>query len=144
MKHIDLKDGFILFAESFIVIICALGIYLNSIKTDLPFTTNLLGSNQLVISKSYNALVSPGDITTAIDGHVFSGWEEIEFYLDGKNVNDEVTISYIKNDNEYSVIIPLTSYYSFFDLLMMAIVGGLFLLIAIVVRHKAKENKSAA
>ena len=93
MKHIDLKDGFILFAESFIVIICALGIYLNSIKTDLPFTTNLLGSNQLVISKSYNALVSPGDIITAIDGHVFSGWEEIEFYLDGKNVNDEVTIS---------------------------------------------------
>ena len=143
MKRIDLKNVIILFAESCIVIICTLGIYLNSIKTDLPFKTNLLDSNQLVISKSDNALVSPGDIITAIDGYTFSSWEEIEFYLDGKNINDEVTISYIRNGNEYSALIPLTSYYSLFNLLIMAIVGGSFLLIAIVVRHKAKKNRSA-
>jgi len=143
LKHIDLKDGFILFADFCIVIICALGIYLNSIKTDLPFKTNLLDSNLLVVSKSETSRISAGDIITTIDGYSFSHWEEIELYLDGKNINDKVEISFIKNGNKQLSVIPLTSYYSFFNLLMMTIVGGLFLLIAIVVKKMAKENKSA-
>ena len=143
MKHIDLKDGFTLFADFCIIIICALGIYLNSIKTDLPFKTKLLDSGTLVVSKSDNALLSPGDTITAIDGHSFSGWEEIEFYLDGKSINDDVTIASIENGNESSATIPLTSYYSFFNLIIMAVVGGSFLLIAIIVRNMAKENTSA-
>ncbi|MEJ2493928.1 MAG: hypothetical protein P8Y79_06335, partial [Ignavibacteriaceae bacterium] len=93
MKRIDLKDGFILFADSCIVIICVLGIYLNSIKTDLPFKTNLLDSKLLVVGKSETSRVSTGDIITTIDGYSFSSWEEIELYLDGKNINDEVKIS---------------------------------------------------
>jgi signal transduction histidine kinase len=143
LKHIDLKDGFTLFADFCIIIICALGIYLNSIKTDLPFKTKLLDSGTLVVSKSDNALLSPGDTITAIDGHSFSGWEEIEFYLDGKSINDDVTIASIENGNESSATIPLTSYYSFFNLIIMAVVGGSFLLIAIIVRNMAKENTSA-
>ena len=143
MKRIDLKDGFILLADSCIVIICVLGIYLNSIKTDLPFKTNLLDSKLLVVGKSETSRVSTGDIITTIDGYSFSSWEEIELYLDGKNINDEVKISFIENGKKYWAIILLTSYYSFFNLLMMAIVGGLFLLIAIVVRFMAKENNSA-
>jgi len=143
LKHIDLKDGFILLADFCIVIICALGIYLNSIKTDLPFKTNLLDSNLLVVSKSETSRISAGDIITTIDGYSFSHWEEIELYLDGKNINDEVKISFIENGKKHSTIIPLTNYYSFLNLFIMAFVGGLFLLIAIIVRLMAKESKSA-
>lgn len=136
---------FLGFIDVLVILICLTGLYLISIKADLPFNTNTKGTFQVIAEVSeVEDIFSVGDTITAIDGHSFLGWEETEVYLDGKNINDVVNVELIKNGDIEQVYVSLVNYYSLFDLIMIVLVGFVYISMAIFVRIKSPDNISAA
>ena len=128
-----------------VILLCFGGLYLLSIKADLPFSTSTTGSYHVIYEVSETEDVfAVGDTISVIEGYSFGGWEEVEVYLDGKNINDVVSIQLIKNGILKQFYVKLVNYYSFFDLIMIVIVGFVFISMAIFVRIKAPDNISAA
>ncbi|RKY93262.1 MAG: hypothetical protein DRQ01_05150 [Ignavibacteriae bacterium] len=128
-----------------VILLCFGGLYLLSIKADLPFSTSTTDSYHVIyeISETEDVFVV-GDTISVVEGYSFGGWEEVAIYLDGKNINDVVSIQLIKNGIPKQFYVKLVNYYSFFDLIMIVIVGFVFITMAIFVRIKAPDNISAA
>ncbi len=73
----------------------------------------------------------------------FSNWEEVELYLDGKKIGDEVELNLRSDGSDKTLTATLTNYYSLFDLSIIGIVGLFFIVFAILVRIKAPHNNSS-
>jgi len=128
-----------------VILLCFGGLYLISIKADLPFSTSTTGSNHVIYEVSETEdIFAVGDTISVIEGYSFGGWEEAEVYLDGKNISDVVSVQLIKNGMLKQFYVKLVNYYSFFDLIMIVIVGFAFISMAIFVRIKAPDNISAS
>ncbi len=128
-----------------VILLCVAGLYLISIKADLPFNTSSKGSYHLISELSENDNVfAKGDTITSIDGYFFSGWEETEVYLDGKNINDIVNVEILRSNEKIILPAKLVKFYSRFDLIIILIVGFVYLSMAIFVGLKSPNNKSAA
>jgi signal transduction histidine kinase len=128
-----------------VILLCFAGFYLITIKADLPFSTSTSGSYHVIHKVLENENVfAVGDTIAAVEGYSFSGWEEVAVYLDGKNINDVVSVQLIKNGIPKQFYVKLVNYYTLFDLIMIVIVGFVFITMAIFVRIKAPNNISAA
>ena len=127
-----------------VIVICFVGLYLISIKADLPFSTSTTDSYHVIYEVLENENVfAVGDTISTIEGNSFSGWEEVELYLDGQNLDDIISVELIKNGKLKKFPVKLLNYYTPFDLIMIIIVGFVFISLAIFVRIKAPDNISA-
>ncbi len=134
----------LLIIDVVIILLCFVGLHIISIKADLPFSTSTTGSYHVI----YKVLdtedsFAVGDTISSIERNSFTGWEEVELYLDGKNIDDILSVELFKNGKSEQFYVKLVNYYSFFDLLMIVIVGFVFISLAIFVRIKAPDNISA-
>jgi signal transduction histidine kinase len=144
VKRFLVSSVSLLIADILILLICVGGLYLITLKADLPFKTStinlkLIVSENLVSNKNVNA----GDEIISIDDLHFSKWEELELYLDGKNIGEEVEIKLNNNGEVRSLTIQLKNYYKLFDLVVISLVALIFLVMGVLVRIRASENNSA-
>ncbi len=144
MKRFILSDLSLLIADILILLICAGGFYLITIKADLPFKTSNENSS-LIVAEVYGTLIeiNPGDKIASIDNYHFENWEEAELYLDSKRIGDNANLKLEKNDSIFFTTVKLTNYYSIFNLIIIALVGITFFVMGVFVRIKAPDNKSA-
>lgn len=144
MKRFFVHNVSLLIADVLILLICLGGLYLISIKAGLPFNTSIENSS-LVVSKNPEKIfgIMEGDEIISIDNHRFSKWEEVELYLDGKNIGDNIYLELRRNDTTTIVEVNLTNYYTIFDLIIISLVGLIFLVMGVFVRLKAPGNNSA-
>lgn len=125
-----------------VICFCTAGIYFTYFKANLPFSTTTINSHLVIEKVSSEADgFSKGQIINTIDGFRFNNWEEVELYLDGKEIGEKTTINVDGNTKLFET--TLTSYYSLLDILIISIVGLVFIFFAILVRLKAKDYKSA-
>ena len=144
MKQSFLYKVLLLIADGLIFCLCCGGLYLIVLKADLPFKTSVENSKIFIseISTGDDNL-RKGDEILSLDGIQFKKYEEIELYLDGKNIGDIVQLEIVRGENILSVKIALTKYYKLYDLIVISLVGLLFLTMGVFVRVKAPDNSSA-
>lgn len=131
----------ILFLDILFYLFGLLGIYLFSIKSDLPFQTEYKDSAILITNSvdSFSANLT-GKIITTIDGFVFVSPEQTENYLSSLQIGDNVKITFADNSE---VEVKLVNYYSFWYCLLAWLIGTSFFVIAIIVLVKARAQKPA-
>lgn len=144
MKSALFNKPALLVLDVVVILICIIGLYLNFLKASLPITITT-SDGHLIIQKVDRSLelLSKGDIIQSIDNLNFSNWEEVELYLDGKNIGEDVVLNLMDAGAENALHITLAPYYSIFDLSIIGIVGLVFIIFAILVRIKAPDNFSA-
>jgi len=144
LKPSFLYNLLLLIADGLIFCLCCGGLYLITLKADLPFKTSSENSKIFVSENPSNERnIKRGDDLISVDNNHFSKWEEIEFYLDGKKIGDSVQIQLNSDGKIFSVEVSLTKYYSLFDLVIIALVGLIFFVMGVIVRIKASDNFSA-
>jgi signal transduction histidine kinase len=144
VKRFLLNNVSLLSADILIFFICIGGVYLISLKADLPFKTSTVDSKLIVTEDlSFNKNIKVGNEIISIDNIQFDNWEQIELYLDGKNIGDEVEILLSSNGIVKSELVHLKNYYRLYELLIISMVGLIFLVMGVFVRIRASENKSA-
>ena len=87
--------------------------------------------------------INSGDEIISIDNLQFGKWEEVELYLDGKNIGDTVEIRFNSNGVIKSEIVQLKKFYDLFDLIIISLVGLIFFVMGVLVRMRASDNYSA-
>jgi two-component system phosphate regulon sensor histidine kinase PhoR len=144
VKRFLVNDVSILIADILIFFICVGGLYLITLKADLPFKTSSVNST-LIVSENPEAYknIREEDEIISIDNFHFGKWEELELYLDGKNIGDSVRIHLGRDGNIISANFILTSYYDLFSLVVIALVALIFLVMGVFVRIRASENYAA-
>ena len=144
VKRFFLNNILLSAIDILVLLICIGGFYFITSKADLPFKTSIINSN-LVVSEilTFPSKIKTGDIVNRLDNFQFDYWEEIELYLDGKQIGQEVLINIHRDGIEIPVKVTLINYYSIFDRLTIGIIGLIFFVFAILVRLKAPENSSA-
>lgn len=144
VKRSILREVSLLIADILILLICVGGLYLISIKASLPFKTSIENSTLTVSENPLNIPeVIPGDQILRIDNHSFSKWEEVELYLDGKKISENINLELKRNGSITRTSVQLTNYYVLFDLIIIILVGVIFFVMGVFVRLKAPENYSA-
>ena len=144
MKQSFLYNLLLLIADGLIFCLCCGGLYLITLKADLPFKTSTENSKIFISENPSNHKnLKPGDELISVDSNQFSKWEEIEFYLDGKKIGDTIQIQLNSDGKIFSAEVRLTKYYSLFDLIIISLVGLTFFVMGVFVRIKAPENSSA-
>lgn len=129
--------------DAIIFLLCIFGVYRVALKAYLPF--NVTSNNSyLIISEliTEEAQVAVKDTILTIDGYEFRNWEEIELYTDGKNINDNVNISYFKSGQIAYSSVSLINYYSVFEVIIIAFVSALFIFLSIFVVLKSDEDSA--
>ncbi|MBT8392427.1 MAG: hypothetical protein HKP17_12980 [Ignavibacteriaceae bacterium] len=128
--------------DIFVILFCAAGIYSVYLKANLPFNIATKNSNLVVdkISTKFDNL-SKDQIINSIDGISFSNWEEVELYLDGKQISEKVKVKFENKTKQIET--RLARYYSLFDIMIIGIVGLFFIFFAILVQTKAPHKNSA-
>jgi signal transduction histidine kinase len=131
----------ILFIDALLNVFGILGIYLISLKADLPFETSFTEAG-IVIHKSTDKqqISLEGRIIRAIDGYAFTSSEQKETYLDNLSVNEFVNLYLNKNE---TAKIRLVNYYSSGYILLAWIIGTSFFVIALIVLIKSRSLKPA-
>jgi len=87
VKRFFITDVSLFIADILILCTCIGGLYLITLKADLPFKTSTLNSKLIVSENLLNEKnINAGDEIISIDNLQFSKWEEVELYLDGKNL----------------------------------------------------------
>ena len=134
----------LIIADVLILILCCGGYYFTFLKPDLPFNTSVKHST-IIVSENRNHIknILEGDELVTFEGLHFTNWEQLEIYLDGKSIGDSVQMQLSRDAEIYSTSVRLISYYSFFDLLVIAIVALVFIGMGVFVRIKAEDNFSA-
>ena len=142
MKGFLRSNKLLWFLDIVVICFCTAGIYFICFKADLPFSITTINSH-LVIEKISSEAdgFSKGQKVNTIDGFRFNNWEEVELYLDGKEIGEKTIISIDENAKLFKT--TLTRYYSLPDIIIIGIVGSVFIFFAILVRLKAKANSSA-
>ena len=74
-----------------VVIFSAAGLYLLSLKPDLPFTTVFSDSN-VVVTADYTEIIKKGSIVQSIEGNEIETDGFLESFLDKKSIGDEVSL----------------------------------------------------
>jgi signal transduction histidine kinase len=144
LKQSFLYNLLLLIADGLIFCLCCGGLYLITLKADLPFRTSTENSIIFISENPSNYKnLKPGDELISVDSNQFSKWEEIEFYLDGKKIGDSVQLQLNSDGKIISAEVSLTKYYSLFDLVIIALVGLIFFVMGVIVRIKASDNFSA-
>ena len=144
MKQFFVNGVSLLIADILILLICIGGVYQITLKADLPFQTSIANSKLIVSGINKNEQnVKIYDEIVSFDNLHFTKWEEVELYLDGKNIGDTIKLQLNKNGNTASTTVRLISYYSFFDLVIISLVGLIFFVMGVFVRIKASDNYSA-
>jgi len=144
VKRFFNNDVSLLIADVLILFICVGGLYLITLKADLPFKTSSVNS-KLTVSENLETHknIKEGDKIVSLDNLNFSKWEELELYLDGKNIGDTVEIKLSNNGDIRSITVSLKNYYVLFDLIIISLVSLVFIVMGVLVRIKASENYSA-
>ena len=144
MKRFFINDVSLLIADILILFISIGGLYLITLKADLPFITSSVNS-KLIVSENLEAHknIRAGDEIVSIDNLHFIKWEEVELYLDGKKIGDKVEIKLSNNGVIESEIVQLKKYYVFFDLIIISLVSLVFIVMGVFVRIKSAKNYSA-
>lgn len=144
MKRFFINDVSLLIADILILFISIGGLYLITLKADLPFITSSVNS-KLIVSENLEAHknIRAGDEIVSIDNLHFIKWEEVELYLDGKKIGDKVEIKLSNNGVIESEIVHLKKYYVFFDLIIISLVSLVFIVMGVFVRIKSAKNYSA-
>lgn len=92
------KRGVIFFADATILLLCLIGFYHVWQKAGLPI---IFSSNSLVIEKAvsdrFDTNIFSGENVLSINGYRIETQEDVEFILDGLNINDEITLLIEKN-----------------------------------------------
>ena len=127
-----------------VYLFCLIGIYQVYLKAGLPIDLTI--SNSEVIIKStlvdnYEGLI--GEKIISIDGYKFNSREELEIYLDGKNIGNSVELIISENGTLSNVTIKLTHFYSNLYIIVVFLVCTLFFAVAIFILIKAEEKKQA-
>jgi len=144
VKRFFNNDVSLLIADILILFTCIGGLYLITLKADLPFKTSTVNSKLIVSENLFNNKnVNAGNEIISIDNLQFSKWEEVELYLDGKNIGDTVEIRLTSNGVIKSEIVQLKKFYNLFDLIIISLVGLIFFVMGVLVRVRASENYSA-
>ncbi len=86
-----------------------------------------------MIQADYDANLKTGDIILSLDGNNFKTVEEIEIYLDGKIINESITVKIKRGKQILESKLITTKYYSTFYTVVALIVGLMFLLVGVVV-----------
>ena len=131
----------ILVIDAFLYLCGLIGIYLLSLKSDLPFIldyseTGITVKESLIDSN----LKLIGNKIIAINDVNFSLREETELFLDRFNVGDAVNLTFA---DQTQFEIRLINYYSIPYLILAFLVGTSFFVIAIAVLIKARLQKPA-
>lgn len=144
MKSALNKKSALLLIEIIIILVCVGGFYLNVLKPNLPFELNYSDSHLIITNVDDNLTgIKDGSILLSVDNLQFNDWEELELYLDGKRIGETVNIK-IETDNQIkSASVQLTNYYNLFTLIIIAVVGLIYISIAMFVRIRSPENYSA-
>ena len=131
----------ILFIDALLYLFGIIGIYLISIKADLPFQTEY-NESTITIKKLIGDSASnlEGQSIASINGYVLSSPEETETYLDGLSIGETVKILLSSNTE---IKVQLINYYSFSFLILSWLIGSSFFAIAIIVLIKACAQKPA-
>ena len=118
-----------------------LGIYLTSLKGDLPFDTQYQNSIIKICEPIRDSTLSlVGQNILNVNGLVLSSPEETETYLDSFRKGDKVLLTL----SDQSIIeVGLTEYYSVPYNILAFIIGTSFFFISIVVLIKARLQKPA-
>jgi len=134
----------LIIADVLIFFLCCGGYYFTLLKPDLSFNASVKNS-AIVVSENRNHIknIKVGDEIVTFEGLHFTNWEQLEIYLDGKSIGDSVQLQLSRDAEIISTSVCLTSYYSFFDLLVIAIVALVFIGMGVFVRIKAEGNYSA-
>ena len=144
MKSALTRKSALLLIEIIIIIVCIGGFYLNVLKPNLPFEVNFIDSHLIITNvEKYLADIKDGSILLSVDTHQFNDWEELELYLDGKRIGETVNIKFETDKQIKSASVQLTNYYSLFTLIIIAVVGLIYVSIAMFVRIRSTENYSA-
>ncbi|HSW55031.1 MAG TPA: hypothetical protein VLH59_08070, partial [Ignavibacteriaceae bacterium] len=144
MKRFFINDVSLFIADILIFLICVGGLYLIILKADLPFKTSTINSKLIVSENLLNEKnINSGDEIISIDKLQFSKWEEVELYLDGKNIGDTIEIRLNSNGVIKSEIVQLKKFYDLFDLIIISLVGLIFFVMGVLVRVRASDNYSA-
>jgi signal transduction histidine kinase len=136
-----LSDVPLLIADILIFFICVGGVYHIVLKADLPFKTSSENSDLLVSEIKFRIEnISLNDQLITVDENHFSKWEELELYLDGKNIGDTVNLKLNSAGVIKSESVQLKNYYDLFDLIIISFVGLIFFVFGVFVRVKAPEK----
>lgn len=134
----------LLAVDVIIILFCCAGLYQNYLKATLPF--KLTSTQDYLIATEVNdgeKNISRGDLVYSLDNHHFNKWEEIELYLDGKNVGDDIFVEYGTVITKNSRTFSLVNFYTIPELTIILVVSFTFLIMGILLRLKASENRSA-
>jgi signal transduction histidine kinase len=125
-----------------LLFICGLiGIYLISLKADLPFTTEYQNTTTTIKELMRDSTLSLADRKIiSIDAKQFSSPEETETYLDGFRKGDKVSLIF---SDQSQIKVKLVNYYSILYNILALTIGSSFFVIAILVLIKAKLQKPA-
>ena len=144
MKRFFINDVSLFIADILILLTCIGGLYLITLKADLPFKTSTVNSKLIVSENLLNEnKINAGDEIISIDNLQFGKWEEVELYLDGRNIGDTVEIRFNINGVIKSEIVQLKKFYDLFDLIIISLVGLIFFVMGVLVRMRASDNYSA-
>ena len=144
MKRLLVNAVSLLIADILILFTCIGGLYLITLKADLSFKTSTINSKLIVSEKpESDENIKAGDEIVSIDNLKFNKWEELELYLDGKNIGDAVELTLNTNGGVKSLKVPLKNYYELFDLIIISLVSLVFFVMGVFVRFRASENFSA-
>lgn len=141
MKSALTKKSALLLIEIIIIIVCIGGFYINVLKPNLPFEVNFIDSHLIITDvEKYLADIKDGSILLSVDTHQFNDWEELELYLDSKRIGETVNIKIETDKQIKSASVQLTNYYNLFTLIIIAVVGLIYVSIAMFVRIRSRKT----
>lgn len=125
-----------------IYLLSLLGIYQIIHKPDLPFSLEKSNSKLFIVdSEIYPQLRSA--VLISVNGIHFSSREELEVYIDSKNIGEAVLLHLNNHGTASQNNVKIISFYTTFDIITILVTGTLFFLIALFVLFKSAEKKSA-
>ena len=141
MERLFAPLKYILIIDSIVLIICAVGIYHDALKQDLPLKFEKSGLKLILKGNNYGIPdISSGDTLAAIDGHKFTTPEEIEIYMDRVKENQSIRISFFKKGIVKDFIVKPVRFYSTLYLITNSFAGLIFIFIGLFVFTKNPES----
>lgn len=138
----DLKKTML--TDLVILLLCALGIYNISNKSNLPFELTVLDSKLIITNIEYYASdFVNGDFIVSLENKKLKTTEEIEIFLDGKTPGQNINITILRGDQLLDLRLHLIHYYSSIYNIIASIVGCMFFFVAIIILIKCGCGKIA-
>ena len=130
------KTYYILFFDILFVLLCTVGIFHITEKSNLPFSFTFEKSGIHVKDNSHlaNALI------TKIDGYKINSQDQLEMILDSKFPGEFVSISFTSNGEAHTTNVALVNFYSDFYIITCAILTVVFILIGTIVFLKRPDE----